>query len=541
FNRTTGVLDMARPLGHREVAGRYAHGTHVLDAAAGADPDDPEEADFRRRVKIIAVNLPGSITFGESGTFLDCFMIYAIQRISDVADAVWDKNHPDAAPEARRGYPVVINLSFGKQAGSKTTLDVFPAALKAFHQRRRDENRMPVQFVMPVGNDNLARCNAFLTPRREGEVDHIEALNWRVQPEDQSANYVEIWSECFSHPSAFSKGEAPVPLELAVVPPGQTEPSFAAGRNGQVRLLVPEGAGPDEQPAGAIYFQVVEDERIPGTCRFRYVIATAPTLVQDGDGPQAPAGVWSIRLRNPTPKRILCIASIQTDQAILPGRAIGLRSYFDDEAYWVYDQDGAHVETGRALESYEFRPDLQTEPRPKNLDLVSGSRVRRHGTMNASAAHAAVARVGGFRASDQRTAPYSATGRGRWNGEDDGTHEIGGETEDPDRKRAPTANLPTDDGPAHFGILSAGAANGSVVAMQGTSFASSQATRCVVRELLAGRDPTYSASATLHRVAKGKDVGPDLGVTQDCDNLDVGRIASPLRPRVNRMGQEDDA
>ncbi|MEM9148090.1 MAG: S8 family serine peptidase, partial [Pseudomonadota bacterium] len=236
FNRTTGVLDMARPLGHREVAGRYAHGTHVLDAAAGADPDDPEEADFRRRVKIIAVNLPGSITFGESGTFLDCFMIYAIQRISDVADAIWDKNHPDAPPEARRGYPVVINLSFGKQAGSKTTLDVFPAALKAFHQRRRDENRMPVQFVMPVGNDNLARCNAFLTPRREGEVDHIEALNWRVQPEDQSANYVEIWSECFSHPSAFSKGEAPVPLELAVVPPGQTEPSFAAGRNGQVRL-----------------------------------------------------------------------------------------------------------------------------------------------------------------------------------------------------------------------------------------------------------------------------------------------------------------
>ncbi len=90
FNTATGVMNLKNMRGQRELAGIFSHGAHVLDAVAGVDPFDPrEDADFLTKVKIIAINIPSSTTFGASGTFLDAYMVYAIQRISDLADAIW--------------------------------------------------------------------------------------------------------------------------------------------------------------------------------------------------------------------------------------------------------------------------------------------------------------------------------------------------------------------------------------------------------------------------------------------------------------------
>lgn len=523
FNRATGVLEMKHVRGHREVAGRYSHGAHVLDAAAGCNPEDidPDEAEFRRRVKIIAVNIPSSTTFGASGTHLDNFMTTAIQRISELADAIWMKCHDgythDAHGNRIAGYPVVINISFGKQAGSKDSLDAFPATLKKFRQTRHQHMLAPVFFATPSGNDNILRCNAFLEPRPGENL----TLDWRVLPEDRSSNFVEIWTR-------NQDDGGSLPLQVTLSPPGHAHADFEpqSGQDAGFQIL---------GNFASIYFQRVTDTDTGTQFKFRYVLCIAPTARASNDRPVAPAGTWTIKVRNISDARIQCALSIQTDQQILPGSAINLRSYFDDPGYQLYDDRGA------LRESYSYPPqEVNGEMRSRNHDILADTPVRRHGTMNASAAHGYVTRVGGYRASDGRPAFYSSTGRGRADGQDDGTEVQS--SRDNGRKGAPTASFPTDDGPAHFGILSAGAANGSVVAMRGTSFASSQAAREIARLLLKESEINETEMQMLLEIARATEwqtppVHANPFAVDLTETLGEGRIESPLNPRVNRTGR----
>ncbi len=546
FNIATGVVDNEHLFGSRDAAGIFSHGAHVLDAAAGCDPDPEEASGFLDRVKIIAVNIPNSETFGASGTNLDEFMVYAIQRITDLADAIWKKNHPEWNRETPvveiAGYPLAINLSYGKQAGSKNTLDPFPATLKKFQGNRNDHKLYPANIVMPVGNDNLMRCNAFLEPKR----GKILALDWRILPEDQSSNYVEIWTTVTVTNANILDGSA-VPLEVAVIPPGHNDKDFefVAGQVNDFKTLNDVA----NLYVANLYYEIIPVPDNPNIARIKYTICVAPTLRRSSFLPTAPAGIWTIKVRNNWTEQLQCNLSVQTDQAILPGRPTNLRSYFDDCAYRYYDEDHELVD------SYTYSREATT--RPQNTDLVKKnvvmSPVRRHGTMNASAAHKMVARVGGYRTSDGEPVPYSATGRGRKpvidrdgnvTPQDDGTEVY--PKFDGDHARAPTASLPTDDGPAHFGILAAGAANGSVVAARGTSFASSQATRCVVETLLVDPDPCKSARKRLFDLAAAeKDNMTTRGqppVSQyilDIDKAGHWQISSPLSSRVSRSGRGD--
>jgi len=279
---------------------------------------------------------------------------------------------------------------------------------------------------------------------------------------------------------------------------------------------------------------------------FQYIVCIAPTLRQWIDGSVAPAGTWKIKVRNNHNEQVLCVLSVQTDQSLLPNRPVNLKSYFDDPKYRKYD------DAGRPIDSYSYSK--WPNACPENTDVGYGENVRRHGTMNASASHNAVARVGGYRSSDGKPAPYSATGRGGANGSDDGVKVRPLANYVTGHSGAPTVSLPTDDGPAHFGILAAGAANGSVSAMRGTSFGSSQATRCVLHSWLIDRDHKKSAKSRLYDLAsnqKTKDVGSNSnGKTEsrnsakdNCEILDIeksGRwqIRSPLSPRVDRLGSD---
>ncbi|MEM9140908.1 MAG: hypothetical protein AAGB15_13870, partial [Pseudomonadota bacterium] len=228
------------------------------------------------------------------------------------------------------------------------------------------------------------------------------------------------------------------------------------------------------------------------------------------------------------------------DQAILPGRAIGLRSYFDDPVYRTHGEDG------RLIESYAYPGPDGKRPALTDWDASNLSPVLRHGTMNASAAHEYVACVGGYRVSDGKPAAYSATGRGRKSGKDDATGFKAG-FEDGGRRGAPTAVLPTDDGPAHFGVLAAGAANGSVVAMQGTSFAAPQAVRIIVETHLSDKAAGRTGRKILFDVAKQAERedrarrdqgdGSHYPSEVDIDNGGAGRIPAPVRRRVSRFGR----
>lgn len=515
FNQASGVLDMKNQFGHREIAGRYAHGTHVLDAAAGICPD-MDDSEFARRVRIIAVNFPTRLTFGLSGTFLDQFMEIALRRIADLSDAIWKKNNPNAEENEIIGYQVVTNISFGKQAGSKDNLDRFAEALSKFKEDRvspdcGESKKKPLHVVMPVGNDNLLMSNAFfnLGKKESGE------LTWRVQPEDHSSNYMEIWSEFLSNWECLEADKVPIPLKISVTQPNQKEsPRFTQGvHNKSIKL----------DDYAEIYCQAVlsNDKKC---YRIRYVICTAPTYRSESNSPISPSGTWQISVKNSSANKGLDIyLTVQTDQSILPNGSTGLRSYFDHSEYVRYDEKGA------LMDSYRY-PEITGNNR-----LDNGPVVYRHGTMNASAAHDYCARIAGFQSSDGKPAPYSATG---W-----------GYQRTPTNAGAPTVSLPTDDGPTHFGILASGSANGSVVAMRGTSFASAQATRLVVQDYLSSPDGgVWSENKRLFNIAKGyrendqrsrnNQTPPFFPSGADIEKTGGGRIPNPLDQRVSRTGRE---
>ena len=524
FALATGTLNLTTELRQIDVARRASHGAHVMDAVAGADP----ESDFAKRVRIIAVNAPSSAEFGASGTFLDAYMLHAIQRIVDIADGIWRKKRakdPTSVPEG--GYPIVINLSFGKQAGAKDEMDRFASELARFVCNRKAVQTRPgphdcawsrVDFVMPSGNDNQTRCNAFLEP---SALAGPQDLPWRILPEDRSSNFAEFWvSEDWDPKSNIRIGVSPPGTNLSVprpkCPPSAT--CYTELRRG-------------DAPVARIYVQRVRQERfacrtkpVPGEFyeKTRYVLCVAPTYRLDGSASEAPAGLWTIRATNPQEAPKSCVCSVQTDQAETPSRSRNLRSYFDDPAYQRYD------DFGRLMDSYSYPPDANGAVVNQDL-LARDAKVRRHGTMNASAAQKTVARVGGFRGTDLRPAFYSATGRGRPNGQDDGTTVPGARGSR--AAGAPTASLPTEDGYAHPGILASGSADGSVVAMSGTSFASSQGARVILDALLGGS--RKSGKLILFRAGRDAEKtrwhpAKQSGLIELLEVIGGGRIPSPI-------------
>lgn len=90
FNRAMRLVEPGRIRGHRDLDHRAAHGTHVMDIAAGFDPSHPD-AD---RVRMIVVNLPTQYLHGSAGNFLSYFAAYAVERVFHMAEALWTKNNP---------------------------------------------------------------------------------------------------------------------------------------------------------------------------------------------------------------------------------------------------------------------------------------------------------------------------------------------------------------------------------------------------------------------------------------------------------------
>jgi hypothetical protein len=140
--------------------------------------------------------------------------------------------------------------------------------------------------------------------------------------------------------------------------------------------------------------------------------------------------------------------------------------------------------------------------------------------MNAYAVADGVVAIGGFRLNDRRPAPYSGAGSGL----DDA--EIG--------RAAPTAAFPSDDGYAHFGLLSDGARDGSVMALRGTSFACAAATRlvteAVLKALLAGQEPDLPRA-----LAEGQAGTGWLGAETDFVKAGLGRVPFLPARAVDRI------
>lgn len=431
--RRAGSVDFAEP-DHKAVAWRAAHGTHVLDLAAGEDP-----ARDRRDRPIVCVQLPVAATADTSGAGLESYVQdgvkYILRRAADLAG-----DGP--------ALPVVINFSYGTNAGPHD--GTFP--LETFMDEVVAGRKAPVRFVLPAGNSHLSRGHAEVAfPRHPepeaGEPDAPVVLRWRVQPDDMTRSILELWL-----PHAGATAPATSRVGLTIVPPW-----------GEGSLSLGEGE--------ASALQAVQNDQV--ICEARYQFVPAPTergvfhvVLQPTARllPTSPAhladrvsmpGVWEVRLHNvslgPDEK---VQAWIERDDTAYGYAVRGRQSYFDQPCYARFDEQGREVED-----------DADQEP----------CRVSRAGMINSIATGRHTIVAGGFLGRELRPASYSA------GGPITPTPTRGVEAEAEGRK--PDVLLVSDVSKVHGGVLAAGARSGSVVAMRGTSVAAPQMTRLIADEL----------------------------------------------------------
>lgn len=139
--RRAGLIDFADDK-QKSAARRGAHGTHVLDLAAGADMNKPVTTR-----PIIAVQLQSALTADTSGANLEDKLLEGIQYILERADDLAGVGHT---------LPVVINFSYGLIAGPHDGTTIIEKEFDNFIDARAGKLRI----VLPAGNSHLSRCHA---------------------------------------------------------------------------------------------------------------------------------------------------------------------------------------------------------------------------------------------------------------------------------------------------------------------------------------------------------------------------------------------
>ncbi|MEO1455074.1 MAG: hypothetical protein AAFV31_14765 [Pseudomonadota bacterium] len=497
FNRATAVEDYRRPLGQRELGLRAAHGTHILDCAAGYDAQVDENKAPATNRRIIAVNLPARELVGHAAQNLEFFAIFGLLRIATLSDALWvaNKKRTERAgkpferedrKEDGDGYHVVVNLSFGKQASQRDGSDLLAMVMRNLNYVRSEAGFQPIHLSMPAGNENLERGNA----RTQLQTGADTTLYWRVLPEDQSANFLEIWAD---YPDAGEIAGA-APLQIEIVTPTNDELSLTGETTRMERTLKDANGGtlarlfamgvtssrdiddpPEARPAPPQQSEATSDESAAASAprrpkierkRVGYILATRWTQDYSSEAVRAPAGIWAIRIKNRTGTNMLIVANTQTDQSEKPNSATNQRSYFDHSDYVRFDQGG------RELDTYSY-PQDGSPPEPQDSSNV----IRRHGTLNAIGKEAWTIMAAGHRHSDGRMENYSSTGVKRPGAQTGEGVIVPG---------MPTASMPSRDAAGHFGRLAAGGRDGAAAAIQGTSVAAAMMTRRFVELLVEG-------------------------------------------------------
>ena len=444
FYRRCGLADFTSPL-HKAAAWRAAHGTHVLDLAAGYGMEE-DRADR----PIIGVQLPVASTAYQSGAGLEPYVHDAVLYILDRARRL---TGADESP-----LPVVINFSYGTHAGPHDGTFLLEQAVDKIVA----SSNSPVRIVLPAGNTHGSRCHAEVTFRVPGEV--VE-LHMRVQPDDQTPSTVQFWM-----PYAAAGGPATSRVSLSVETPDGIQSAW-----------IDEAAGPPlSLPGSGQEYCLGEYSFVPApTARGVFRIDLLPTVRVLPSAPAsgadivAPSGTWIIRLRNtllgPSDR---IEAWIERDDLLYGYPRRGRQAYFDERCYVRFDKVGRPV-----------HEDPATPPCP----------VRRAGMINAISTGVQPAVIGGFVRKDLRTVSYSAGGP---------ITPARGSTLDP-AFRKPDALVVSDDSKVHSGVLAAGSRSGSTVAISGTSVACPQIARWSADQLATGAASDRTAIKLLALAAEG--------------------------------------
>ena len=278
---------------------RVAHGTHVLDLAAGAAPlgQDP-----LREVPILAVQLPPQSVRETAGRRLETYLVQGLRWL--LAQVLRQAQGTDVPP-------MVVTISLGSLAGPGDSHAFLADWLKHEVARHaRLTGGAQVRLVIAYGNARLARLVARGELRRSQPMELI----WRVQPDDHTSSHLEIRTD-----ASMTTG-----LQVTLVPPpGSRLPVL------EVPWPAPGTSWRLEGPVAAV--SSVLDPG--GTAQLH--VAVAPTV----GVATAPPGGWRIALRTTEAEPVRVTARVQRDDTPHGYRTLGRQSWLDHPQGWDWDSD----------------------------------------------------------------------------------------------------------------------------------------------------------------------------------------------------------
>ena len=425
------LLESSVP-GANSLIRRASHGTHMADLAAGYRTGDPgyEESQLRR---MITVQLPFLMTQDTSGVTYAPFLAEGLKFVLDRAETLRNALKIDR-------LPVVINLSYATSAGPHNGGDRIEGIFNELLPDQHNADGVQAQLVLPAGNRHLERQHAMKVSA--GGVTALN-LNWRIQPGDQTASFLEIWLPENANPA------------VKITPPGGNSETVSA------RSVLHRG---DTSNLKTVIAGVTVDTRTSGRDPFRsrrILICVAPTEIYDLDRTAALAGTWKIEISSDMSNGERIEAWIQRDEAPYRFRTNARQSYFADPDYEPYNPV-----TGRL----------------KEFDNAN-SVVRRVGTQSAIATGSKPIVVAGYNELLEAPSRYSASG----------------DVSAPGGVYTPTFAAVSDRSNSQPGVLASGTLSGTALAINGTSVAAPQVTRMLADEMATGTSTNFDAAKSVLR------------------------------------------
>ncbi len=282
-------------------ARRVGHGTHVLDLACGSGFAEDLAAS-----PILAVQLPPASVRETAGRRMEAQLVQGLRWIMAEVLRQSDKN---------KAPPLVINLSMGSLAGPGDATEFLADWIRyEIDRHRRLAPGADVRIAGSYGNARLTR----LAARAEVRIHHPLVLDWRIQPDDRTASFLELRVDQPQTPG----------LTLSLIPPpGSGLPPVAldwSNTPGSHWLTTPQG------PVAAISFLAERG----GQALLH--IALAPTVGHPGGAVSAP-GLWRLSLTTATNEPVRVVARVQRDDTPFGHAPAGRQSWLDHPEGWTWD------------------------------------------------------------------------------------------------------------------------------------------------------------------------------------------------------------
>lgn len=442
--RNAGAIDPAISELGVHLRRHATHGSHVAGMCAGNDSrlsSHPVADD----IQIIAVQLPNTIAWDTSGFGKEMYMLSALHYVFNRARAIATKyaNDPDNPQE----LPLIVNFSYGWSASRHDGQSEMELAIQELLEDRK-ALQPDTSIVMPTGNNFAHDMHGQIT--QADMTSGSYAFGWKLQPDDRTSSYLEIW---------LPQGMDPAGYTVQITPP----PGHTLTGGGTIEISADEMLDDDDDPVGRgdprrfTELEVGDDNigqlsaDMHRSTRWRVMLALIPTVSTRGLSRRAPSGEWRIEVHK------------NTGVALTEHQQINV---------WVQrDDDPVSLKTGgRQSRLVDLNTDDTTFKHPLQTYSNSLGFLRGYGSMNGVASSADVTRIAGYVNATGRPCSYSGAS-GLTLAPDGSPIHWGSPT---------TFSAVADHSKALPGTTSIGVHSGSGTRLSGTSGASPAASRIMV-------------------------------------------------------------